>query len=372
MLTSMPPRITLFDITQASGHPYSATTRQSKIEKTRITSEVVHPLDFVLFEPTAATMEDASTKLSCSTEPLANNDFVHVFFPTLGLIAFTLALEALSHGTLTCSTISGGDDANNVHTDERPHRVVFPAIVAEQPRPEVPPVAAASSSASEQSPVSAQEKTPTHKPSCCLPNVSPNVRANRLITAIFLYAGILAFFIIRMRDVRIPHLRPECANYVSIYRASDKMPVPNWWWVLPLNILPFVCASFSLLRTVVDCVLVRWGQGLDYGETKANNTWAWPVCMPLKALWFLPYITIKVLMVYPIACMMGRPMSTTWSSTIPKTQRARSDDIEMQSEEMTRLVDDVDGVEEAEERPDSPPAYDEAVREREHEVRESQ
>ena len=39
----------------------------------------------------------------------------------------------------------------------------------------------------------------------------------------------------------------------------------------------------------------------------------------------------------------------------------------MQSEETRRLVDDMDEAEEAEEQSDGPPAYDEAVHEREPE-----
>lgn len=315
-------------------------------------------------------MKDALAELSCSTEPLTNNDFNHVFFPTLGLIALAFLLEALSHDTLNCcTTISNVEDANDAHKDATSYNAVLPGVVEKQPRPQAPPDAEASSSSSAQTPASAPEKTHTEKQSYCLPNVSPNIRANRLITAIFVYAGVLTFFIIRMRDIRVPHLRPECAGYTSLYRASDKMPVPNWWVVLLLNILPFVCASFGLLRTIVDCALVRWEQGLGYGDKKADKTWTWPVCMPLVALWFFPYMAIKVLLVFPIACMMGRSLKSAWSNAISKARTARNDDIEMQSEETRRLVDDVDGAEEAEEQSDGPPAYDEAVHEREREVK---
>lgn len=69
--------------------------------------------------------------------------------------------------------------------------------------------------------------------------------------------------------------------------------------------------------------------------------------------------------------MMGRPLKSAWSNAISKAQTARNDDIEMQSEETRRLVDDVDGAEEAEEQSDGPPAYDEAVHERECEVKET-
>lgn len=362
---------TLYGPTKAPGHPLSATIRQSKIIKPRIASISVNLLDFDLLRLTIATMEDTSTKLSCSMEPLSNNDFVHVFFPTLGLIALTVVLELLSHETLACSTIGDDDDVNNTRTGTNRHGAVLPVIVEEQPRPQPPPEAQASTSASEQSPASTQKKTPASKSSSCLPNVSPNIRANRLITAIFLYTGIITLFIIRMRDITVPHLRPECADYISLFRASDKMPAPMWWVFVPLNILPFVCASCCLLRTIVDCVLVRWGLGLGYSDKKAGNTLVWPVCMPLKALWFLPYMTIKVLMVFPIAFMMGRPLRSAWSNAISKTQTTRKDDIEMQSEEARRLVDDMDGDEEAEGHIDGPPAYDEAVHEREPEIKET-
>lgn len=212
-----------------------------------------------------------------------------MFFPTLGLIALTIVLEALSHETLNCcTTISDVTDANDTHTDRMSYEAVLPGVVNEQPRPQAPPEAEASSSSSAQSHAPAQKRTPTQKQSCCLPNLSPNVRTNRLVTAIFLYAGILLFFIMRMRDIRAPHLRPECAGYISLDQASDRMPVLNWWVVVLLNVLPFVCASFGLLRTIVDCILVRWGQGLGYGGKRVGKTWTWPVCMPLVALWFFP------------------------------------------------------------------------------------
>ena len=107
-------------------------------------------------------MKDTLAELSCSTEPLTNNDFNHVFFPTLGLIALAFLLEALSHDTLNCcTTISDVDDANDAHTDATSYNAMLPGVVEKQPRPQAPPEAEASSSSSAQSPASAPEKTHT-------------------------------------------------------------------------------------------------------------------------------------------------------------------------------------------------------------------
>lgn len=161
-------------------------------------------------------MKDESVKLSCSMEPLSNNDFSHVFFATLGLIAFTLALEFISHERIDyCTTISDMDDhGGTTHNDTRTEALMR-AVVEEQPQPRQTPAATTPQSSAEQLPNTAPKKTNPPVGTCCLPDASPNVRANRLITAIFLYAVIVTLFVIRIRDATIPHLRRECASYTS-------------------------------------------------------------------------------------------------------------------------------------------------------------
>lgn len=318
-------------------------------------------------------MKNESIKLSCLMEPLSNNDSSHVFFATLGLIAFTLILEFISHERVDCcKTISDMDDHGGTTHNGTRTEALMRAVVEEQPQPRQTPAATTSQPSAEQGPNVAPKKTNPPVGTCCLPDASPNVRANRLITAIFLYAVIVTLFVIRIRDATIPHLRRECARYTSLHQAKPKMSETNWWIVVLLNIIPFVCASLGFLRTFVDCVLVRWGQGLGYGNERKGNIRPWPPCLPFLVLWAVPITAIKVVLVAPIAWLMGRSLSSAHTRGIPKMEAWKSDDVEMQGEETMGLVDHVDGDdagEEDQEQSAGPPAYDEAVHGRETHVR---
>lgn len=195
----------------------------------------------------------------------------------------------------------------------------------------------------------------------CHPHPSPNVRANRFIAAVILYALVLTAFILRIQDINNPYVRPMCRPYVGKWKGTGGIPDPNWWAVVLLNILPFIAASFSLIRTVVDCLLVRWRQVLSYDAPIGDEAWRmWPPCMPFFIVFVAIFVLIDGLFGWPVAWLMGRPRSSIWST--PRNESGRREDIEMQGEETRRLVDSVDGEgTEDEERTDGPPAYDEAV-----------
>lgn len=185
---------------------------------------------------------------------------------------------------------------------------------------------------------------------CLHPNPAPHIRANRLIAAILLYTPVLTAFIMRVHDINDVYVRPACRQYVG--------NGINWWAVVSMNILPFIAASFSLIRTVVDCLLVRCGMGLESEVgSKENGVWTWTPCMPF----YLVYVGVVGLFTFPIACLMGRPSNGIWS--MPVTGAGIEEDLEMQSEETRGLVDDMEEEEEEEEEEgtDKPPTYGEVV-----------
>ncbi|KAF2626341.1 hypothetical protein BU25DRAFT_411746 [Macroventuria anomochaeta] len=309
-------------------------------------------------------MQDSSTSIICEFDYNSNAPNTYTVVCTALIVLFTFLLEYVAHSHLDCCNMINDDDDNNTlntSLNTRSHEVLSPTIVDEQPRPRIAPqddepqVATSQPIASDQVPKSAQKKPPPLSDccTCCLPYPSPNIRANRLIVAVFLYAVTLTAFIVRIHDINHPYIRPECQGYV--WKGQGSIPEPNWWAVALLNILPFIAASFNLVRTVVDCFLVRWGQALVY-DGGISGTCTWPPCIPL----FLVYVVIKGVFAWPIAWMMGRPMSSVWLAS--KAQTRRRDDIEMQGDETRRLVDDVDGEgEEGEGSTDGPPAYNVAV-----------
>ena len=49
---------------------------------------------------------------------------------------------------------------------------------------------------------------------------------------------------------------------------------------MPLSVLPFIAATFSLLCTVGDCWLVGESMGLNYAGQKGRDDWVtWPPCL---------------------------------------------------------------------------------------------
>ncbi|KAF9691352.1 hypothetical protein EKO04_010567 [Ascochyta lentis] len=287
------------------------------------------------------------TSSECEFEYISNMPTVTNVICTILIVGFTVFLEIAVHGKTDCCTTISDENDQSVDTDPdaTSREVLLPTIVIEQPGSYKPlPSHAPSVNAEIQDAEVEQSQLSVQPDFCCYPNPSPNVRANRLITAVFLYAVVLAAFITRMHEIKDPYIRPECRRYVSI-------PEPNWWGVVLLNILPVIAASFSLMRTVVDCLLVRWGQGLTYGGQTGGSAWlTWAPCMPF----YLVYIGVGGLFKWPIGWLMGKHRSR-WSAT--RTAIGMRGDIEMQGEEATGLIDDVDG----EGSVDGPPAYDGTV-----------
>lgn len=71
----------------------------------------------------------------------------------------------------------------------------------------------------------------------------------------------MALFSVRMYEAtgyeyRLPQ---SCKGYKELN--------PDWTTIGFLNIFPFVCATMAFLRTVVDCVLVRYGMFLGNGKS---------------------------------------------------------------------------------------------------------
>ena len=59
---------------------------------------------------------------------------------------------------------------------------------------------------------------------------------------------------------------------------------------MPLSVLPFIAATFSLLCTVGDCWLVGESMGLKYAGRKGRHDWmTWPPCL----LPFLVFVVIR-------------------------------------------------------------------------------
>lgn len=283
---------------------------------------------------------------------------------TIAILFFTVFLELGAHYHANCChTIS--DDEYPMKPRKFPKKASRrPTIVNEQPRRQTTPDMNGSQTNASSTELEAQpapKKQPPQEDCCvgCRARPSPNIRANRLIVAIFFYAIVLTAFILRFRDIEHPHIRPECTPYV--WRGDGSIPGPNWWAVGLLNIVPFIFATFSMLRTVVDCVLVRWGLHLKYAGEDGPNDWlTWPQCMPV----FLVFVCIRAGFRWPIALLMGRPRE---SGRPRHDMRAGLEgDIEMQGEETRRLVDDHDDDAESDYEGDGsgPPAYDYAVHDR--------
>lgn len=277
---------------------------------------------------------------------------------TLLILIFAIILEFAVLGTLKCCDTVKDDPDDRLPTapDATSEETLLPTIVVEQPEPLATPVDTPQTSTADQDVEQAKKKCDD---TLCHPNPSPNVRANRFLAAVLLYAVVLTAFIIRIHNIDHPYIRPECRHYVGKWTGSrGGIPGPNWWAVVLLNIIPFVASSFSLIRTVVDCFLVRWGQGLSYDVTESNTSRAWPPCVSIFLVAVLLYTLVDTLLAWPIALLMGRPRS---SASSPSRGERRGEDIEMQGEELRGLIDGVDEEDDGGERVDEPPAYDEAV-----------
>jgi hypothetical protein len=77
---------------------------------------------------------------------------------------------------------------------------------------------------------------------------------------------------------------------------------PPWWWPITIvNILPFVSACMAWLRTLVDCVLVRWGKALNFAY--------WKAFAPFYLIFAVPMLIGKRLETCILFCM-GRKRKT--------------------------------------------------------------
>lgn len=298
------------------------------------------------------------TKSDCENEYNTTNAKGYGVVCTLLILIFTVFLELGAHWHASCcNTIS--DDMYHEWSRRHPKSASQePTIVDEQPEPQTAPHFDTSQNDTSTAEPAAQKKPPPPDDCCtgCPRDPSPNIRANRLIIAIFLYAVVLTAFISRIRDIEDPYIRPECTRYV--WRGNGSIPGPNWWAVAILNIVPFIAASFSLMRTVVDCLLVRWGLHLKYvGEDGPDGWLTWPTCMPF----FLVFVCVRAAFRLPITLLMGRPRDLARPGY---TMVAGGDeDIEMRGGESRRLVNDHDSGDYQGEG-SGPPAYDYAVHDR--------
>lgn len=303
------------------------------------------------------------TKQSCEFDyTVVSHGELPAVFCTVAICYGTFFLEIVVHSYMNCcNTIRDEEGFNPLSTSPDSQQARLPKIVVEQPRSEAPPRAdssqgdASQPNESGQSSESAHANFPPSPTYCdwCVANPSPNIRANRLIVAIFLYAAILAAFIIRIDYIRGPDIRYECQRYVS----KHSIPGPNWWIIGLFNILPFFIATLSLSRTVVDLYLVRSGRGLKYAGQNDTEDWTtWPPCMAF----FLVFVCIRTAVRWPIILLMGTPRHRAGLGFNGSTHA--DEDIEMRGEETRGLVDGVDDGDSDYEGDDvGPPAYGDAV-----------
>ncbi len=180
---------------------------------------------------------------------------------TIIIVWFTILLEvAVACGG--CAINDGIDRTSPESAITLQEGLLRTSTVTEQPHSQPSlQLRAPEHQANDKAPDEAETKPAAVSNIWCLPNAPPRIRANRLIMALILYTAILTAFSIRMHDVVNPYISPECNRY---FPASS---IPrNWWFTVLLNILPFVTATFSFMRAVVDCYLVRWNSSLSWGK----------------------------------------------------------------------------------------------------------
>jgi hypothetical protein len=224
---------------------------------------------------------------------------------SVGTIILTFALESVVHMGSPAHDSKQNDMENEVsgsETDE-PHRVAEDNVAL-----------------LERNPSSQTESTHTKRSSLA----SPQLRAKRLAVASILYPIILTVFTIRMTDGTGP---------AAFYLVS---------------IIPFTIATFAFLRTLVDCVLVRFKIGLSRSFGAEGIPW-----MP-----FMPFSFVVCGLFEGGKWCAGMIMG---SGRMDKGERE-----EDMGEETWGLVGNVDGGESGSEDGDGegfggPPAYDEAV-----------
>ena len=270
---------------------------------------------------------------------------------------FAIFLELAVHSSMRCCSTTGHDSDNNTFsaTNVPSHGASTPVVVNEQPQLQVPPALHATQAEvlAEAQELEESGRKSGVKSGNCVPNPSPNIRANRFIFAFLLYTVVLSAFIVRIHEIDDPYISPECRRWV--WKGS--IPGPNWFAVVLFNIIPFIAATFSMIRTAVDCWLVRSGRSLKYVGQSDGEVWTtWPPCMPF----YLLFEGVRWAFRWPIAFLMNRPLSSAGE----RYDRVATvdGDIEMQGEEVRGLLDDHDGDESDYEGDNAgPPAYDDAI-----------
>ncbi|KAH7079474.1 hypothetical protein FB567DRAFT_532650 [Paraphoma chrysanthemicola] len=268
---------------------------------------------------------------------------------TIAIIFCAILLEIVVHisfgSLIPASKTKSDEEAPSLLPDNTPD------LVSQQPQPESEPHAEPPSAEGQQ--IDAKPaSTEASSMSCCPASPSPRTRATRLVFALILYSITLGTFITRIHSASTPpHIDYRCRAYISV-------PAPNWTAITFLNIIPFICASFAFLRTLVDCVLVRWRSGLR--NDFQHDGCFWFPCMPFFGLALIVYLTFEALKI-PVAWIMGDwdvSLWTQWSQSVKNTEN-----IEMGGEEARGLMDNVDVVGEDEDTDvtEGLPAYDEVV-----------
>ncbi|KAH7396249.1 hypothetical protein BKA66DRAFT_260778 [Pyrenochaeta sp. MPI-SDFR-AT-0127] len=285
-------------------------------------------------------------------------------FCTLAIIVLTICIEVLANGRLDyCNATEKQDEEEaSILVTEAPleSSAIAPITamtVSDQPQLQ-PEIQAESQAMSEvDDPHTTKIDSDATKPDlpprafCCYEDPSPLIRANRLVVGTILFSLVLAVFIIRIQEATTrPYIDFLCWSIIH-------PPPPNWTAIVFLNIIPFTCAAFAFLRTLVDCVLVRWGTGLSYDTKKIQRFWT-PL-MPFMIIFCAGYMLLECFKV-PIACLMGDREVSLWTAKKKDNGKSKMEDIELQGEETQGLVDNIDGPEDAIGNDVyGPPAYDE-------------
>ncbi|KAF2269350.1 hypothetical protein CC78DRAFT_277778 [Lojkania enalia] len=116
---------------------------------------------------------------------------------------------------------------------------------------------------------------------------SPSNRAFRFISASISLLFVVVAFGLRIHDV-------TAYDYFCVETNMTIQPV--WWAIVLFNIIPFTCACTAWLRTLVDCLLVRYNKSIPYK--------LWPNCLPI-AICFLPLLFVIGLLHPCIFAVMG-------------------------------------------------------------------
>ena len=161
-----------------------------------------------------------------------------------------------------------------------------------------------------------------------------HTRASRFAVASFKMVPLILAFVFRIKGTEVP-------DYPQKYIDNTNIEGLVWVAIAIFTIFPFSCACTAWLRSLVDCVLFRFGTSL-----KDTSDTIWPSCLPIMGP--LKLIgKLKDLAMEGVLKAMQHPLEK------------RKEDIEMGSgEEGTALVENMERGDD-EEVVELPPAYDE-------------